>query len=98
MKIWQLLACLSDEREIFKEYMGDIDVVEKGRDEADEVKVQNALKKSKKKYFVSPDNYLRLYTNQNGKIKKISISEAYKKYGGDAITEVIDYGSFNFKK
>lgn len=95
MKLWQISACLAGQEKIKEEYFGEIDFIAKGRDNAPEEKVISALSKSKLMYFVTPELRLRLYTGKETDASPITILEAYKRYGGDAITEVIDYGSYD---
>ena len=36
MKYWQLSVCLSEEKELRKNFLGDIDLIKNGRDDAPE--------------------------------------------------------------
>ncbi|PTT77865.1 MULTISPECIES: hypothetical protein [unclassified Chryseobacterium] len=100
MKYWQLAACIAEEKEIFNQYLGSIDLIKYGRENISEDIVHEAFLKSKVKMFITSDNSLGL--NYNDYLKKINcniietltILEAYKRYG-DKITEVFDYGSLN---
>lgn len=102
MKYWQLSVCLSEEKELHKKFLGDIDLIKHGRDDAPEQIIVDALSKSSEKFFVLSNNYLRssnvkasILAEMNCSIiETITILEGYKKYG-DRITEVFDYGSLD---
>ncbi len=105
MKIWQLCAVLLDETLIFDNFFHGIDIVEKGRDDIEDELVLDALSRSSKRYYVTSHNYLRLMPEDDYLIKRgiylkeeLSAVAAYKKFGGNAITEVIDYGCFDLSK
>lgn len=98
MKIWQLAACLDHEMRIFNQYFPNIDFVNDGINEIDNLIVHSALSQSSKKMYVDPINYLRLYIenkNTDPVVTIYTILEAYNIFGGDAITEVFDYGSYS---
>jgi|GEM_PF-6231372 len=103
MKKWQLSAIVSDEPDVMKllNYNADEDT-QSIMNEADVLKI---LIKSSKTYFVTSHNYLRaspipveLVSNGISIVETMSVVDAYKKYGADAITEVIDYGSYNLSR
>jgi hypothetical protein len=105
MKLWQLLAVLGSENILIDKYFSDVDTVEKGKTDVDKSTILASLAESKLQYYVTSDNYLRLMPKVNylldqgiSIIETLSVLEAYKKFGGDAITEVIDYGSYNLHK
>jgi hypothetical protein len=63
----------------------------------DESIVIEALSQSKTKLYTNGD-WLRLFEVNNEPIKHLyTILEAYQKFGGDAITEVFDYGCVKIK-
>ena len=103
MKLWQINVCTESENEIFLEYFKDIDTIENGINVIDDKIVKDIFGKSKKKFYVADNNYLRFYPEINNYLREkivsygnvLTILEAFEKYGGDAITEVFDYGSFN---
>lgn len=101
MKYWQLAACLASEKEIYKEYLGNYDLLFEGRNEVSDKIVRESLAKSKMKYFIISNNTLRLDLSDSLKetglevLKAIPILEAFDRFGGDVITEVFDYGSYN---
>jgi hypothetical protein len=102
MKVWQIKACLEFEDEIFCQYFDGIDLIKNGQDNVDNSLAVEILGESKKMFYLTSHGYLRLYPEDlhlKGKgitaIKILTIKEAYAEYGGDAITEVFDYGSFN---
>ena len=104
MKLWQISAVLGFEREIFLQYFGNIDIPGNGQVDVDEYLIVKALENSKLKYYVTSHNYLRLYPDSQpiqdlkpDEIKPFNVLEAYKKYGGDAITQVMDYGSWQIR-
>lgn len=102
MKYWQLSVCLSEEKELRKKFLGDIDVIKYGRDDVPEQITLDALSKSNEKFFVLSNNYLRSSNTKENTLKEmkndireiISILEGYKRYG-EKITEVFDYGSLD---
>lgn len=97
MKIWQLAACLDHEMDIFYQYFPSIDFVNEGRNEVDNTIVNSAFSQSSKRMYIDSINYLRLYVEGNNTdpvVTVYSILEAYNNFGGDAITEVFDYGSY----
>ncbi len=105
MKLWQLLAVLGSEDTVIDKYFSDVDTLEKGKTEVDENIIQAALTESILRYYVTSDNYLRLMPEAEflleqgiSTIEILSVLDAYKKFGSDAITEVIDYGSYNLCK
>jgi hypothetical protein len=94
MKYWQLQACLSNDLNLSKKYLNEIDMIEKGQDLVPENSILEAFSESKEKFIILSNGYLRsdktsemFLSESNNKI-----IEAYKKYG-DIITEVFDYGS-----
>lgn len=93
MKKWQLAVCLENEDNLLKQAIGQENLVEKGREEIDEQIIINALGQSKKQFYITNDNNLVLYDESIKNTEKISIKDAYVKYGGDIITQVFDYGS-----
>ncbi|PZF75032.1 hypothetical protein [Taibaiella soli] len=101
MKLWQLSAVLGFEQEISDRYLGTYKR-EDGQKELDEFIIEKALTDSQLRYYVASNNSLRLmpedlYLQGQGVkiIEILSVLDAYKKYGADAITEVVDYGSYN---
>ncbi len=106
MKVWQLSAVLScGEITIFEKYCSGVDTIELGRTEVDQHIVRAALGESKLQYHVTSQHYLRLmpepeFLKEIGieTVEILSVLEAYEKFGGDAITEVVDYGSFNLRR
>ncbi len=99
MKLWQLLAVL--EKSISDKYFATLDPVANGRTDIDENEVLAALSESKLEYYVTSDNYLRLmpedpYALSHGKtiVEILSVLNTYKKFGANAITEVVDYGCY----
>ncbi|SMC54271.1 hypothetical protein [Pedobacter nyackensis] len=97
MKVWQLLVCLENEDNIFEQYFPNIELPDDGRNEIDNSVVISALSQSTKRLYVDPINYLRFYVENNNSdpvVTVYSILEAYNNFGGDAITEVFDYGSY----
>lgn len=102
MKIWQIKACLEFEDEIFREYFGEIDLISNGQNDVEESLILEMLGKSKKMFYLTSHGFLRLYPEDlylKSKgivvVKIFTIQQAFIEYGGDAITEVFDYGSFN---
>lgn len=98
MKLWQIMNVLSDEKDIFQKYFHSY------RDFQQDIPqdlVINAFGQSKKVFLVTDMGYLRLNLPNDGitkSVETLSVLEAYKRFGGDAINEVIDYGSFNIGK
>lgn len=104
MKLWQIAAVLGFEREIYLKYFGELNSVENGAMDIDESIIIKSLEESNLKFHITSHNYLRLYPDSQPmedwdtrKIEPISALEAYKRFGGGAITEVIDYGSWQIK-
>jgi hypothetical protein len=96
MKVWQLSTCLEFERSIFQKYFPGSGVTD-GKNEVDPSIVIAALSQSSKKMYVDNINYLRLYRENNNSdpvVTIYSILDAYNDFGGDAITEVFDYGCY----
>lgn len=97
MKVWQLLACLGHEDHIRNKYFKGIDIIARGKDELDESIVISALSESTTKLYRNGD-WLRLFGNNNDPISQLyTILEAYNEFGGNAITEVFDYGCVQVK-
>lgn len=103
MKFWQILACLSEEQYIIEKHFPDYKFI-KGTSEVDESLVLKAFSESSMNFCISKNNgskTLRFLPVSSYFLEKgisvsesgISIKEAYIKFGGDIITEVIDYGS-----
>ncbi len=108
MKFWQILACLSQQKNIIDKYFPDYELG-RGNDDIDEKTLVAALKESKELYYLIDFNgqiLLRLMPIRKdileGEIsileKEIPIIQAYLRFGGDAITEVVDYGSAEINK
>lgn len=104
MKYWQLSACLAEEKNIHNKYLGEIDLLKQGIDDISDEIVKQSFSESKVKYIITTDNILRLELDEYSKslglrIKEtISILEAFNRYGGNAVTEVFDYGSFDLSQ
>ncbi|WP_411811509.1 hypothetical protein ACLB9Y_16905 [Chryseobacterium scophthalmum] len=47
MKYWQLAVCISEEKEIYNQYLQNINILQQGRDDIAEQTVINALSNSK---------------------------------------------------
>ncbi|MCA6381569.1 MAG: hypothetical protein IM606_05955 [Cytophagales bacterium] len=95
MKLWQIKNILSDEIEIYNNHFLSF---QNYQEEIPAKLVIEALEKSRKIFIVTDKGYLRLNLPNDKSSKVIgnlSVVEAYKKYGSNAINEVIDYGSFN---
>ncbi len=100
MMYWQLSAILSDEPTIKKKYLPD-NLIEIGRTEVYEDIVLSALVESTKIYYTTEINTLREFgKGYRGEkiLEKFPILEAYYRYGGDAISEVIDFGSWGLNR
>jgi hypothetical protein len=93
MKLWQIKNVLSDEMDIYNKYF--LSFYDNQQDISSELVVE-ALTDSKKLFLVTDKGYLRLNLSNDKSSKVIdtlSAVKTYKTYGGNAINEVIDYGS-----
>jgi hypothetical protein len=94
MKLWQLKNVLSDELEIFDFHFSSFNDYQQ---DMPEYLILQALEKSRKTMLVTDKGYLRftLLNDNSLVVEKLPIVDAYRKYGGDRINDVIDYGSIN---
>lgn len=101
MKYWQLSVCLLHEKEIHKKYLGNIDLLVYGRNEVSDEIIRESFAKSKIQYYIISNNTLRVNINDSLEsigleiLETITILQAFERFGGDAITEVFDYGSYD---
>lgn len=100
MKLWQISAVLGFERKIYLKYFGELNSVENDTMDIEESLIIKSLEESNLNFHITYENYIRLYPDSRPmtdwdtrEIEPISALEAYKRFGGGAITEVMDYGS-----
>ena len=94
MKLWRLLNILSEEKSIYDTYFSKYTDFQL---DAPEDVILQALADSKIKFYVNNDRILRLVKTEDNnlaRLKILNILEAYKIFGGEALNEVIDYGSY----
>lgn len=99
MKAWQLMNVLSeDDKSLQEKLLG------AGYNYDAEVPLELTLEllgKSKEFFLLSPDHILRLesmkYNFHFDIEKRLSAKEAFLLYGGHALSEVVDFGSYNVR-
>lgn len=103
MKVWELAVCLFGEDEkLFDEYFGDVDTVKNGRNDIEHDLVKKILNQCEREYYLTSHGHMRLWPESEKAMKErnievaevISILEAFERYGGGPIAEVVDKGSY----
>lgn len=95
MKKWQLLACLDGEDHLLEMANSFYD----SDTELEPERVEELLQISSKRFYTTSEGYLRLKGDFNEHIIQSGISitgeysilDAFRKFGGAGITEVLDY-------
>lgn len=73
MKYWQLSVCLPDDKKLHNQFLGNLDLIKYGIEEAPEDITLEALSKSNEIFFVLPDSTdLQSVLLQHLKIKAIA--------------------------
>ena len=93
MIVWQLMNVLSQEKELLEQLKSTL----YGQHLSEELTLK-FLSQSKEKFSVCLDGNLRSdESNYSFKLdvkEELNALEAYRKYGGKALSDVIDYGSW----
>ena len=93
MKVWQLMNVISSNKELLEQL--------KGHDYNEVLSssmIISILSQSDELFSVCADGNLRLratkYSFDIGIEEELTAVEAFQRYGGNALSEVIDYGSY----
>ena len=97
MMVWQLMNILSGQKDLIKqlENYGPSSILPQGL-------VVALLSQSHEVFSVCKDNYLRSnpanYAFDVQAIEVLSTTDAYRQFGGTALCEVLDFGSWKIKQ
>lgn len=89
-----LKKLLKEEEGLFDQYFGSFP----NEGKVPEKLIREVVKKSKRMFFVSDDGFLWLDLPNEKSITVVETHTAHKRYGTEAIKEVIDHGSFDISR
>ena len=99
MKIKQLITLLADEKDLLSKYLTDpIENINNDKEIGDDL-LTEILSESKRKLYISTASHLKpALGGEKDAVIIMTLSEAYQRYGCEALITVMEKGLFNLEK